>query len=331
MQDMSTLRHNLDLAAQQKAGIALSLKEDRSRERETGYDFAFVRDASAVFERIEDARLRPLDVLRDVGEALEPQMALEEMDISKGKTVVTLSFPKTLSPAEAYEASLHFRDAVRKISGGAGRYSPPCCGDGISRKIFGIYRRSVLCVRRGKTDGRNFHCVWRGGGRMRQKLSKASADILGRKRIRLLASLLAGVVFLGGYHFVVLQPKTLAMHEELTGVRQDVISMETEIRELRAGYLTFSRQKARFDQMKAQGFFNGQNRLEAQKAFDRLKEKSGLSALDFEIGPLEAPEGGGKEYRLLKSRLKISVEAKGDEPLHRFLSFLRKRFPALSA
>lgn len=114
MQDMSTLRHNLDLAAQQKAGIALSLKEDRSRERETGYDFAFVRDASAVFERIEDARLRPLDVLRDVGEALEPQMALEEMDISKGKTVVTLSFPKTLSPAEAYEASLHFRDAVRK-------------------------------------------------------------------------------------------------------------------------------------------------------------------------------------------------------------------------
>ncbi|MCB1530480.1 MAG: hypothetical protein H6853_06010 [Rhodospirillales bacterium] len=164
---------------------------------------------------------------------------------------------------------------------------------------------------------------------MRQKLSKASADILGRKRIRLLASLLAGVVFLGGYHFVVLQPKTLAMHEELTGVRQDVISMETEIRELRAGYLTFSRQKARFDQMKAQGFFNGQNRLEAQKAFDRLKEKSGLSALDFEIGPLEAPEGGGKEYRLLKSRLKISVEAKGDEPLHRFLSLLEEAFPGL--
>lgn len=167
---------------------------------------------------------------------------------------------------------------------------------------------------------------------MRQKPSKTLSGILGQKRIKLLASLMAGFIFLSFYHFVVLQPENIAMGEDLNRVRQDIISMEGQIRKLRADYLTFNRQKDGFDRMKAQGFLEGQNRLVAQKSFDRLKEKSGLLDIDFEIGPMEVLEGGFEKdvtYRLLKSGVKVSLKAKDDESLYRFLSLLDEDFPGL--
>lgn len=137
VQDLSNLNQNLDLVTQQRAAITASLKQERGRESETGYSFSLVRNVLGAFDKIDKTRAKPLDLLEGIGRALDPQMRLKEIQISKGgvadlrststrqpsqntpekvgvSALLTVSFSRGLLPEEAYGKVKLFHKALQK-------------------------------------------------------------------------------------------------------------------------------------------------------------------------------------------------------------------------
>lgn len=157
-------------------------------------------------------------------------------------------------------------------------------------------------------------------------------DSLGLGRVRLLGALLVVLILLPLYYFAVLLPEAEIVRRNLVGIEADISSAEEEMKILKQNYQTFGQQKTRFDKAEKQGFFDVQSRLAVRQNFNLLKKESGVIKVNFEISPVKILEGGfeeGVNYKVLKSGIKINLEAIDDISLYRFFSLLDEKFPGL--
>ena len=154
--------------------------------------------------------------------------------------------------------------------------------------------------------------------------------ILGRRRLVILGILTGICVLLSGFYLVVLFPQVSAADRTLRGLRGDVSGMEEKSRSLRAAFEGFQANKPDYDRIEQVGFFNPQDRLLIRERFQSMKKQAGVNSARYEIEPAQVvanPEVEDAGYRVLQSRMDITVDAADDRQIYAFLYALGNEFP----
>lgn len=150
------------------------------------------------------------------------------------------------------------------------------------------------------------------------------------KQILLLVilALLAGAGYY--YSYVYLAPAKLDAQRAAGAEQGKISTMRAEMAELQAGYDKFVDIKDDYDQIVAVGFFDDQNRLEAQKLIRIIQEQSRVISAKYSIKPLteavnESAKAAGKV--LVETSADFILEAVEDADIYNFVFMLSEGFP----
>jgi hypothetical protein len=155
-------------------------------------------------------------------------------------------------------------------------------------------------------------------------------EILGLNRILLIVILLALVGATWAYATYVVVPQREAAERNYNGLKSQVTARIEEIRKLKEEYAILQNQLRNYKVIEARGFFNDQNRVDAQKKFDDLQSLSGLLKASYTISRgelIEDPEAAKANYVVLKSPIKVDMEALDDVDVYNFIKLVVERYP----
>jgi len=154
--------------------------------------------------------------------------------------------------------------------------------------------------------------------------------LLGMKRVVLLGAFLALNGVLATVSFLYIFPfgeksksDLEALRVALSAVRADVSRMKVEAVELES-------QKVLYQTLEKDAFFKDQSRRTAEQAFSDIQTKSGVGKATAQVdaGVIEDnPEAQKVKYKILKSPMKISLEAVDDVDVFRYLYLIEQTFP----
>lgn len=155
-------------------------------------------------------------------------------------------------------------------------------------------------------------------------------NVLGRRRLTILGALTGVCVLLGAFYLAVLFPQVSASDRMLRSMRGDVSGMEENARAARAAYQEFQINKADYDRIVQVGFFNPQDRLLIRERFQSMKKDAGVINARYTMDPAEivpSPLVEDAGYRLLRSRMEVTIESADDLGIYAFLYALGNEFP----
>lgn len=155
-------------------------------------------------------------------------------------------------------------------------------------------------------------------------------EILGLNRILLIVVLIGLVGATWAYATYVIVPEREAAERNYNGLKSQVTARIEEIRKLKEEYAILQNQLRNYKIIEARGFFNDQNRVDAQKKFDELQELSGLLKAGYTISPgnmIENPEAAMANYVLLESPIQVNMEALDDVDVYNFIKLVVERYP----
>ncbi len=144
----------------------------------------------------------------------------------------------------------------------------------------------------------------------------------------LLMALLTGGTGYGLYEYLI--PMRAEKDQELSALKSSIDARRREVAQLKEEYILLKEQLEAFTQLGLQGFFNNQNRVEAQESFDRLRELAGLLNTRYSIlsGVLiDDPKASEANYVLLKSPVSLDISSLDDVDVYTFIKALQERFP----
>lgn len=154
--------------------------------------------------------------------------------------------------------------------------------------------------------------------------------VLGRGRLLILGVLSTICLLLSGFYLLVLFPQVSASDRMLRSIRGDVSGMEDNARRLRTAFEEFQGNKPDYDRIEQVGFFNPQDRLLIRERFEAMKKETGVINARYEMEPAQVvsnPLVEDADYRMLQSRMVMTVDAVDDRQVYAFLYTLGNEFP----
>lgn len=154
--------------------------------------------------------------------------------------------------------------------------------------------------------------------------------ILGPK---VLITLLLMGVFTAGtgyglYNYLI--PMREEKDQELSALKSAIDARRREVAQLKEEYILLKEQLEAFTQLGLQGFFNNQNRVEAQESFNKLGQLSGLLNTRYTISSgvlVNDPKAAEANYVVLKSPVTLDISSLDDVDVYTFVKALQERFP----
>lgn len=154
--------------------------------------------------------------------------------------------------------------------------------------------------------------------------------ILGAKTI---LTLLALILVTGGsgyglYNY--LMPLRQQKDQELASLKSAIEERRREVARLKEEYVMLEQQLRVFKELEVQGFFNNQNRVNAQESIENLRVVSNLIKTRFDISSGEMvadPVAAESNHVVLKSPVKIEVDSLDDVDVYTFIKGLQEKFP----
>lgn len=131
-------------------------------------------------------------------------------------------------------------------------------------------------------------------------------------------------------HFEHLVPMREQKTTELNALKAAIEARRREVAQLKEEYVLLKEQLEAFTQLGLQGFFNNQNRVEAQDSFNQLGELSGLLNTRYAIssGVLVTDQrAADAKYVLLRSPVQLDIVSLDDVDVYTFIKALQERFP----
>jgi hypothetical protein len=154
--------------------------------------------------------------------------------------------------------------------------------------------------------------------------------ILGKQRIIILMVLLAVNVATGMLVYSYLVPRQTLKQQELTALKGKISTMQSDINRMQIEFDQMVERKAQFEDLKEKGFFYNQDRRRAELALQSIQEQAGVIAAVATIAPgavEENAEAQKAEYKILKSTIKIRVDAMESVEIYRYIYMLQRAFP----
>ncbi len=144
----------------------------------------------------------------------------------------------------------------------------------------------------------------------------------------LLMALVTGATGYGLYEY--LMPMRAEKDQELSSIKSAIETRRREVAQLKEEYILLKEQLEAFTQLGLQGFFNNQNRVEAQESFNGLRELSGLLNTRYSISSgvlVEDPKATEANYVVLRSPVQLDISSLDDVDVYTFIKALQERFP----
>lgn len=150
---------------------------------------------------------------------------------------------------------------------------------------------------------------------------------------KVLITLLLMGAFTGGtgyglYNY--LMPMRAEKDQELSSLKSAIDARRREVAQLKEEYILLKEQLEAFTQLGLQGFFNNQNRVEAQESFNKLGDLSGLLNTRYAISSgviVDDPKAAEANYVVLKSPVTLDISSLDDVDVYTFVKALQERFP----
>ncbi|MCB1563733.1 MAG: hypothetical protein KDJ75_09180 [Alphaproteobacteria bacterium] len=155
-------------------------------------------------------------------------------------------------------------------------------------------------------------------------------QILGVRRVLLLLSLIAANALFAGLLYVYLQPQLVKKERELRSMRGQITNVRTDINRMQVEFEQLEEQRAEFEALRSHGFFNDQQRREAEIVFQRIQDKSRVisAVATVRAGVVEdSKEAQKSDHKILKSPVEVKLEAMDDTDIMRYLYLIRTFFP----
>ena len=154
--------------------------------------------------------------------------------------------------------------------------------------------------------------------------------VLGIKRVLGLGVLVLLVAALAGAHYMVLLPHQEKVERELRGLKGEISTRRAEAQRLKDEFEKLDEVKFKYNELLRFGFFGDQDRVFARNQFNELQKQSNVISSRYEIKPVREEENRRlKEagHKLLKSEIKLDVEAYDDIDIYNFVHLLNYGFP----
>lgn len=163
-------------------------------------------------------------------------------------------------------------------------------------------------------------------------------EILGIKRVFVLAVLAAAISLMVAGDIYVLEPKSKKLDRDIRVTESQVSSRQTELTKLIVELEELEKQKDSFESLKRVGFFNEQNRVIARERFEKMQRASGVLSAKYTIAPAIIEKDGSPQqnsgvgleedkYVVLNSPMSVKLEAVDDIDVYSFLYYINYAFP----
>lgn len=154
--------------------------------------------------------------------------------------------------------------------------------------------------------------------------------IIGLKRI-LAALILVGFnAVLGASSYLYLAPEITKVERELRTVRAQVADKQGQTEMIRSERGQIQERKAQFEDLKAAGFFNDQNRVDAQKRIQEIQKFTKVLAAEYTVNPAEIEKNdfvSETGHVLIDSLINMNVDALDDLDLYALVYWMENAFP----
>ncbi len=154
--------------------------------------------------------------------------------------------------------------------------------------------------------------------------------ILGIQRVAILAGLISLCLVLGGVTYGYLMPANLTAENKLRGLKSETSTIMEDLAKIDQEFAQLEDQREKFKALQDDGFFKDQDRFEAERVFKRTQQESGVVSATASIssGTIVDDENALKaEHKILKSDVKIEIDAANDFDVFRYVYLLDKYFP----
>ncbi len=145
--------------------------------------------------------------------------------------------------------------------------------------------------------------------------------------IILLGGLLTALAF---YYYAVSIPKIESDKKALRKNSAEISELSQNLEELKAGIAQFLKQEEEFKQLEKKGFFDPQDRVQARKKLNYIRDMSGVITAQYTIKPAgdqvnEQVKAAG--HKILDTPMEFSLDAIEDADIYRFIYYLNYGFP----
>ena len=154
--------------------------------------------------------------------------------------------------------------------------------------------------------------------------------VLGAKRIMMLFILVAVNVVLAATVYLFLIPQEVTKRNELNVLRNKTAGVRGDIDRMLVEFDQLALQQNRYEKLKERGFFYNQDRRQAQIVLESIQKQAGVVAAvaNIQAGISEDnPEAQKAEYKVLRSPMKIHIEAFDPVDIYRYVYLLDNFFP----
>lgn len=134
------------------------------------------------------------------------------------------------------------------------------------------------------------------------------------------------------YHFTA-SPQSESSKKELAKNNSEISEISTNLADLKSGLETFKSQQEKFLSIKDQyDFFNAQDRVQARRKLNVIRDISRVSSAQYNIRPAVTEKNDAlKEsgYKVLNTPIEFNVTAIEDKDIYSFIYHLNYSFPGI--
>jgi len=155
-------------------------------------------------------------------------------------------------------------------------------------------------------------------------------NILGTKRVIIIAAIAAVNAVLAAVLFLYLQPGNVQLDRDLRSTRSEISSKRAEIGRLRVEYQQIQEEKSFFEGLENAGFFSDQDRVLARRRMQEIIEQSGVLSASYDIAPrteVANKKAEEADHVHLQSPITVNIEALDDTDFYKFVYLVENGFP----
>jgi len=135
----------------------------------------------------------------------------------------------------------------------------------------------------------------------------------------------------GGYCvYEYLIPAREQSERELASLKAQIQAKYEEVAKMKEEFVLLQSQLRDFKDLEARGFFNNQNRSEAEENFAKLSARVGIlkAGLSYKPGEIVSnKQADDAKQMVIKSHGKVDIESLDDVDVYTLLKFMQERYP----
>jgi hypothetical protein len=156
--------------------------------------------------------------------------------------------------------------------------------------------------------------------------------IIGIRRLVILVVLLAFNAVLASAMYMYLIPEKQLVERKHDAQRNEVNDLQGDLSRMEVEFETLDQQQGRYDQIRANGFFDAQDRAVAKEMFSLIQEQSKVISALVSVKPGKVvgdAEAEKANHKLLMSGISVDIKAFDDNDIYHYIDLVQKVFPGV--